>query len=158
VHRRMGDGGCRRVCGVRTICTAIDIDRPAAVVWAILTDIDTWPAWNPFAKASGRLAMGKTLQVEIRPPGKSPMTFRPTVVKLDPGVELRWLGHLVVPGLFDGEHGFRIEAAGDERCRFRQFESFKGVLSAPLLWLVGDATRRGFEAMNLALKTRAEGA
>jgi hypothetical protein len=26
-----------------------------------------------------------------------------------------------------------------------------------VLWLVGDATRRGFEAMNLALKARAEG-
>ena len=29
---------------------------------------------------------------------------------------------------------------------------------APLLWLAGDATRRGFEAMNLALKARAESA
>jgi hypothetical protein len=27
-----------------------------------------------------------------------------------------------------------------------------------VLWLVGDASRRGFEAMNLALKARAEGA
>jgi hypothetical protein len=140
---------------MRTIHTEISIDRPAAAVWAILADIDAWAAWNPFAKASGRLAMGETLQVEIRPPGKSPTTFRPTVVKLDPGLELRWLGHLAVPGLFDGEHGFRIEAAGDGRCRFRHFETFKGVLSAPLLWLVGDATRHGFEAMNLALKARA---
>jgi hypothetical protein len=144
------------VCDVRTIRTEIGIDRPAAAVWVILADIDTWPSWNPFAKASGRLAVGETLQVEIRPPGKRPMTIRPTVVKLKPGVELRWMGHLVVPGLFDGEHGFRIEPEGDERCRFRHFERFTGVLSAPLLWLIGDATRRGFEAMNLALKARAE--
>jgi hypothetical protein len=143
---------------VRTIHTEIGIDRPAAAVWAILIDIERWPEWNPFAKASGRLAVGETLSVEIRPPGKSAMTFRPTVVKLDPGVELRWLGRLGVPGLFDGEHAFRVDADGDGRCRFRHSETFKGVLVAPLLWLAGDATRRGFEAMNLALKARAEGA
>jgi hypothetical protein len=143
---------------MRTIHTQIGIDRPAAAVWAILVDIDRWPEWNPFAKASGRLAVGETLEVEIRPPGKSPMTFRPIIVKLDPGVELRWLGHLGLPGFFDGEHGFRIEPEGDGRCRFQHFETFKGLLAAPVLWLVRDATRRGFEAMNLALKARVEGA
>jgi hypothetical protein len=123
----------------------------------MLVDIDRWSEWNPFAKASGRLAVGETLEVEIRPPGQRPMRFRPAVVKLDPGVELRWLGHLGVPGIFDGEHGFRIEPEGDGRCRFAHFEIFKGVLAGPILWLAGDATRRGFEAMNLALKARAEG-
>jgi hypothetical protein len=142
---------------VRSIHTEVGIDQPAAAVWAVLADIEHWPQWNPFAKASGRLAIGETLKVEIRPPGKSPMTFRPTVVTLDPGVELRWLGHLGVPGLFDGEHGFRIESEGDRRCRFQHFEIFKGILAGPILWLAGDATRRGFEAMNLALKARVEG-
>lgn len=142
---------------MRAIHTEIGIDRPAAAVWAILVDIDSWPEWNPFAKASGHLAVGERLEVQIRPPGQKPMTFRPTVVRLDPGVELRWLGHLGLPGIFDGEHGFRIEPEGDGRCRLQHFETFKGVLAAPVLWLVGDATRRGFEAMNTALKARAEG-
>ena len=112
---------------MRTIRTEIGIKRPPAAVWAILADIDRWPEWNPFAQARGRLAVGERLEVEIRPPGQNPMRFRPTVVKLDPGVELRWLGHLGVPGLFDGEHGFRIEAAGAESCRFQHFEAFKGI-------------------------------
>jgi hypothetical protein len=143
---------------VRTIHTEIGIDRPAAVVWDILADIERWPEWNPFAKARGRLAMGERLEVEIAPPGQKAMTFRPTVVKLDPGAELRWLGRFGVSGIFDGEHGFRIAPAGADRCRFEHFESFKGALVGPLLWLVGDATRRGFETMNRALKARAEGA
>jgi hypothetical protein len=143
---------------MRTISTEIGIDRPAAAVWAILADIDKWPEWNPFATAKGLLSVGETLEVQIRPPGQRPMTFRPTIVKLDPGVELRWLGHLGVPGIFDGEHGFRVDPEGDRRCRFQHFEAFKGILAAPLLWLAGDATRRGFEAMNQALKRRAEGA
>jgi hypothetical protein len=141
---------------MRSIHTEIGIDRPAADVWGVLADIDRWAEWNPFAKPRGRLAVGERLKVEITPPGKRPMTFRPTVVALDPGREFRWLGHLGPPGIFDGEHGFRVglEAAG--RCRFEQFETFRGMLAGPILWLSGDATRRGFEAMNLALKARAE--
>jgi hypothetical protein len=141
---------------VKTIRTEIGIARPPAAVWAILADLERWPEWNPFAKARGRLEVGERLEVEIRPPGRKPMTFRPTVVRLEPGVELRWLGHLWVPGIFDGEHGFRVDPAGAESCRFGHFEAFRGVLAGPLLWLAGDATRRGFEAMNEALKARAE--
>jgi hypothetical protein len=65
---------------MRTIHTEIGIDRPAARVWSILADIDSWPEWNPFATARGRLAVGERLDVEIRPPGRKSMTFRPTVV------------------------------------------------------------------------------
>ena len=142
---------------MRTIRTEIGIDRLAAAVWAVLVDIDTWPEWNPFAKASGRLAVVERLSVEITPPGKRPMTFRPTVVKLEPGRELRWLGHLGFPGLFDGEHGFRVVPEDAGRCRFEHFETFRGILVAPILWMVGETTRAGFEAMNRALKVRAEG-
>jgi len=141
---------------MRSIRTEIGIDRPAATVWAVLVDVDRWAEWNPFAKARGRLAVGERLEVQISPPGKKPMAFHPTVTRLDPGSELRWLGHLGVAGIFDGEHGFRVTPEGSERCRFEHFETFGGILAGPILWLAGDATRRGFEAMNRALKARAE--
>jgi len=141
---------------MRAIQTEIGIDRPAEIVWALLVDIDKWTQWNPFVKASGRLAVGERLDVEIRPPGGSAMTFRPTVVKLVPGRELRWLGRLTFAGIFDGEHGFRVTPEASGRCRFEQFETFRGVLVGPILWMAGEATRNGFEAMNRALKARAE--
>jgi hypothetical protein len=142
---------------MREIRTTIDIAAPAARVWEILAAIERWAEWNPFAKAQGRLAVGERLDVELTPPGGAPMTFRPIVVKLDPGRELRWLGHLWIRGLFDGEHGFRLVPEGDARCRLEQSETFRGLLVGPILWLAGAATKRGFEAMNLALKARAEG-
>ena len=141
---------------MRSIRTEIGIDRPAAAVWNVLADIDRWVEWNPFAKARGRLAVGERLEVEITPPGKRPMTFRPAIVKVEPGREFRWLGHLGVPGIFDGEHGFRVAPEDAGRCCFEHFEMFSGLLAGPILWLAGDGTRRGFEAMNLALKARAE--
>jgi hypothetical protein len=41
------------------------------------------------------------------------MTFRPTVTAADSPWELRWPGKLIIiAGVFDGEHAFRIEDRG----------------------------------------------
>jgi hypothetical protein len=141
---------------VRTIHTEIGIGAPAAKVWDVLIATDTWAQWNPFAKASGRFAVGERVAVTLTPPGKSAVTMRPIIVKLDEGRELRWLGSLGIRGLFDGEHGFRVVPEDAGRCRFEQFETFTGLLVAPIMWMVGEATCQGFEAMNRALKARAE--
>jgi hypothetical protein len=141
---------------MRTIHTEIGIMAPAERVWAILIAAEKWAEWNPFAKVKGRFAVGERVTVTLTPPGKSAMTFKPTVVRVEPGRELRWLGHLGLRGLFDGEHGFRVVPEDAGRCRFEQFEMFTGLLAPPIMWMAGDATRRGFEAMNRALKARAE--
>jgi hypothetical protein len=143
---------------VRTIHTEIGIMAPAARVWDVLIATEQWPEWNPFARLSGRIAPGERVALTITPPGKGAMNFRPTIVKLEPGRELRWLGSLGMRGLFDGEHGLRVVPEDVGRCRLEHFETFTGLLVAPLLWMVGDATRQGFEAMNRALKARAEAA
>ena len=90
----------------------------------------------------------------LTPPGKSAMTLRPTIVKLEPGREFRWLGSLGMRGLFDGEHGFRVVPEDVGRCRFEHFETFTGLLVAPVMWMVGEATRAGLRGH----EPRAEGA
>ena len=82
------------------------------------------------------------------------MTFKPTLLKVEPNREIRWLGHLFFPGLFDGEHIFLIEPIEESKVRFVQRETFKGIL-VPILWksLARD-TRRGFDEMNKALRER----
>lgn len=142
---------------MRTIHTEIGILAPAERVWAILVDTKAWPGWNPFiVSLEGRLAVGENLTVQIRPPGRKEMVFRPRVVKFEPGREARWLGALGMAGLFDGEHGFRVVPEAEGRCRFEQFETFSGILSTPILWMMEQQTRDGFVAMNTALKARAE--
>jgi hypothetical protein len=84
------------------------------------------------------------------------MTFRPIILALQPEAELRWLGRLMLPGIFDGEHQFQLEPIGEARTRLIHRETFSGLL-VPLLWRKLDTqTRQGFEAMNRALKQRAE--
>lgn len=126
-------------------------------VWQVLTDFAAYPEWNPFIRAvEGRVEAGERLRVEIEAAGKRHV-FRPVVLQATEGRALRWLGRVGVPGVFDGEHAFYLEPDG-VGTRLRQEESFQGFL-VPLLWRqVEPATRAGFEAMNAALKARAEGA
>jgi hypothetical protein len=143
---------------VRSISHTIDIDATPEAVWRELADIGSYADWNPFVRRiEGELEENARIQVEIEPPGGRRMKFRPTVLAARPGRELRWLGRLILPGLFDGEHSFRIEPAGEGRSRLTQAERFSGLLVRPFGGALGK-TERGFEAMNVALKARAEAA
>ena len=86
----------------------------------------------------------------IAPPGGRPMTLRPLVLAAEPEHELRWLGRLFVPRLFDGEHSFRMEATDAGRTRFVQSETFHGLL-VPFTGGVLGKTADGFGVMNRAL-------
>jgi hypothetical protein len=140
-----------------TISSQIEIDAPAETVWAILMDFPAYGEWNPFIRQiSGPPEVGARLEARLQPPGGRAMTFKPTVLVADPNREFRWLGRLLVKGLFDGEHVFRIEPLGGDRVRFVQEESFAGILVPLLKGTLGQA-EQGFHAMNAALKGRAEG-
>src|SRR6267143_4681583 len=138
--------------------TDIEIDAPVERVWEVLTDFDRFPDWNPFIRRiRGNAQVGSRLDVFLGASGTRGMRFRPTVTKVVPNRELRWLGRLGIPGLFDGEHIFELAPAGRDRTQFVQREQFRGLL-LPVLkrTLVRDA-RRGFDEMNVALRARAAG-
>lgn len=140
---------------MRRIATAIDIAAPAAAVWRTLTDFAAYPEWSSFLRRiEGEARAGARLSVTAEPPGRRPMTFRPIVQIAEPGRELRWLGRVLMPGLFDGEHAFMLEPRPGG-CRLRHEETFRGLL-VPLFGGVLADTERGFAAFNAALKRRAE--
>lgn len=135
----------------------IEIQATKERVWQQLIDFDSYPQWNPFIRqVEGQAKVGAKLEAHIQPSGTRGMTFKPTILTAEPNRELRWLGRLIIPGLFDGEHVFTVESLGDTRVRFVQREIFTGIL-VPLLARSLDAdTLRGFNEMNQALKSRAE--
>lgn len=142
----------------RAIHHQVEIDAPAGAVWAQLVDTAAYHEWNPFVRRlAGELRTGSRLSVEIAPPGGRAMTFRPTVLAVETERELRWLGCLLVPGLLDGEHSFRLEALPEERTRLTQAETFRGLLVGLFAGTL-KKTQSGFAQMNLALKHRAEAA
>jgi hypothetical protein len=142
---------------MKEIRTEIVINAPADKVWKALTDFDSYPSWNPFVKyVKGNVAVKSKIETKIEPPGKNPMTFKPTVLKFDQNKELRWLGHLIIPGLFDGEHIFELTDNGNGTITFVQREQFRGVLIPLFRKMLDVNTKQGFEQMNMALKERVE--
>lgn len=142
---------------MKEIYTEIEIQASVDKVWSILTDFKSYPMWNPFIrKADGNIKLGDKLKIILQPSGSGKMSFSPTVTKLEFKRELRWLGHLLIPGLFDGEHIFIIEQIKPNRVKFIQREIFKGILVPLFASKLDLGTKNGFIEMNIALKKQAE--
>lgn len=136
--------------------TSIDIDAPPERVWDVLTDFEAYPTWNPFIKSvEGVPLEGDMLKVTLQAATEDkPITFEPLVTFVDPKMELRWEGQLMLPKLFDGEHYFILEKTADGT-RLTHGENFTGIL---LLMVDVPGFEVSFDAMNQALKQRVEAA
>ncbi len=138
-----------------TIQTEILIQASQAVVWDILTDFRAYGEWNPFIiKIEGKLEVGERLKTHMQTEARV-QVFSPVVTELEGGQSFEWRGSLPL-GLFKGKHSFRLEDLGQDRCRLIHGESFSGLLSKSIMKRIGEETLRNFEAMNEALKVRAE--
>jgi hypothetical protein len=141
---------------MREIRSEIEIDASADEVWSVLTDFPAFPDWNPFIlKAEGDLVAGQHITVELQPPGHRATSFKPELLSVEPRRSFRWLGRVMMPGIFDGEHIHEIEPLGPGRVRYVQREQFHGVLVPFFGGMLRDA-QRGFTDMNAALKARVE--
>jgi hypothetical protein len=142
---------------MREIQTEIEIDAPPEEVWRVLTDFASYPVWNPFVKkVEGEPRVGGRLEIFVQVPEGRGMKFTPRVLRYERPRELRWIGSLPIPGLFNGEHIFKLEPAGPGRTRFLHGERFTGLL-IPLMGAMFEKVERGYRLMNEALKTRVEG-
>lgn len=137
--------------------TEIDVEAPASRVWAVLSDFARYPEWNPFVESiEGRLEVKSPLAVRLRPPGAPAMTIRPRVTIVIPGRAFAWRGKLLSRRVFVGEHRFEVVPIDGARVRFVHSEQFSGALVPLLKRTLNTGARAGFEAMNRALKARAE--
>jgi hypothetical protein len=141
---------------MRTLDASVEIAAPPERVWELISDLPAYARWNPFiVRAGGELAVGGRLHITIAAPGHRPVTFRPTVLELEPGQSVTWLGRTLLPGLFDGHHTLSVTAT-EGGARFRTSEEVSGIL-VPLLGGIMRDSQRGFELMAAAVKARAEG-
>jgi hypothetical protein len=135
--------------------TDVWIDSPPQTVWKILTATHDYPRWNPeISRLDGALVVGNVIEFS-EGAGPDAMVFHPTVLTVNAGRELKWKGFLWIPGLFDGEHRFQLEAAGN-RTHFIQSERFSGILVGKLSEDALSDTVALMKQMNSALKARAE--
>ena len=119
-------------------------------------DFDDYPRWNPFMKRiSGIPKKNQRLEVFLKPPKSNGMTFKPKILECIPNEKLRWIGNLFIPKIFDGEHSLTIKSIESNKVLFIQKEKFTGIL-VPFLGGLFEDTQKGFEMMNIALKSEAE--
>ncbi|MGK2285049.1 SRPBCC family protein [Pedomonas sp. V897] len=139
---------------MKTIATTLHIAAAPERVWAVLTDFARYPDWNPFIRSiDGPLEAGGRLAVEICPPGQKGMRFRPRVLAVEPARALRWKGSVLIPGIFDGEHVFRLEPR-EGGTLLHHGETFSGVLPALMPARSFAPVEAGFRSMNEALARR----
>jgi len=141
---------------MKLIETEILIDATPEKVWAILTNFENHPKWNPFITSiHGEKKIGEQLTVSIKPPGRNGMTFKPIVTSYKENTEFRWKGKLGIPGIFDGEHYFQLISQENNRTKLIHGEQFSGILVA-LMGKALNKTKEGFELMNKSLKIESE--
>ncbi|MEL6061769.1 MULTISPECIES: SRPBCC domain-containing protein [unclassified Methylobacterium] len=146
-----GAAGKDRPAG-RVSSTTIAIPARAGMVWSVLTDLESYPDWNPFIrKAEGQRRAGARWRLELTLNGRSYRTVCVQVTGWEPGRCLTWRGGIATPPLIIGTHAFRI-AETRQGVDLVQAETFAGWL-APVLfpWLRARMQAR-FAEMNAALR------
>ncbi len=141
----------------KLVYSEITIAATPEKVWSILTHFEDYPNWNPFIKTiSGTPVVGGNISAQIQPPNGKAMQFTPRVLQFTENKELRWIGKVMVPFAFDGEHTFSITDNGNGTVTFKQYEHFRGVLVPFFKKMLEVDTKAGFEMMNGKLKELAE--
>lgn len=141
---------------MKILHTEIIINASAGKIWNILSDFEKFPEWNPFILSiEGKREIGAQLKVVLKN-GNGTSVFKPKVLVWDKDNAFEWLGSLPIPGIFNGQHHFKIEKISEHQVKFIHCEQFSGLLAGLIMRQIGEATREGFVAMNEALKARAE--
>lgn len=141
---------------MKKLCTEIEISAPAEKVWQILTNFSQYPEWNPFlTSVSGQVVVNENVDVSVLSASKQ-MKLHCTVARVVPNKLLVWNYHVLHPSLFRGEHRFSIESIDAGKVRFIDCEFFNGILVFTQAKDIETNTKRGFIAMDQALKARAE--
>lgn len=137
----------------REVKTAVVIKASAADVWRVLTDLPSYPIWNPYVyPAQGQIKSGAELEITLHE--SKTVTYKPKVLSADPPRELSWGGNFA--GMFDRVLTFTltpVEGADPPETRVEARELFRGLL---LLAMGGvpDEAQHGLDQMTRALRNR----
>src|SRR5262245_7348524 len=72
------------------ITTSFDIAAPPERVWSVLTEHEAYSRSNPFIqKMSGEYQAAARLNIQIAPPGRRVIRFRPTALRVEPNKQRR---------------------------------------------------------------------
>jgi hypothetical protein len=134
----------------------LGIKAPADVIWEIISDISTWPAWNPlYPEAQGVVGYGERLTLTLALPGAKPRIIRPAILDWAPDEAIHWRLSMV-GGLVATTRYLEIEKMSDTGCIFSNGEIFSGLLGPAVGRQMRRPIRAGFAALGEAVRDQAE--
>ncbi len=135
---------------------SIEIEAPVHRVWGILVDVGRYGEWNPFTtRVDTSLEVGSPVDLYVTL-GPFKLKQPELIQDVVPPRLLAWGMVMGAYWLLETRREQRLESLGDARCRYTTTDAFTGVLTPLVVLLFGGLIRRGFNAMALALKERAE--
>jgi len=137
---------------MHTLHTEIRIKASPENVWKALVISPVIPA--EIRNAIRDRKTGQNLSVRMSAGGRG-ATLTVKLLAVDPFREIRWKGYLWLPGLFDGEHSFKILEEEGGITLLVQREIFTG-LFIPFFFRILSATKQEFETMNAEIRDQAE--
>ncbi len=142
---------------MKSVSTEIIIFSSVEKIWEILSDLENYATWNPFIiYAKGAFKEGEKLAVIQKPPGEKPRLFKRNISKIFHQKEFRWIGRMLLPGIFDAEHIFLLEPISKNQTKLIHKEIYTGLV-VPFLWnKIEWSLIAGFNKMNKALKELCE--
>ncbi|RAK67913.1 SRPBCC domain-containing protein [Phenylobacterium kunshanense] len=134
----------------------IGVQAPAELIWEIVHDLHLWEEWNPtYTRAAGVIRIGEPLSLDLALPGQPVQEIRPRVLEWVPNEQLHWQLKLM-GGMIRTVRYIEITPLSDAGCIVDNGEIFGGLMGPSLGKRMGRSVRQGFQAMNEALKARAE--
>lgn len=134
----------------------VGLQVPASIVWEIISDVSSWPAWTQiYPKAAGKIGFGERLVLTLALPGEPHREIAPVIIDWTPDEAIHWRTSLV-GGLGWSVRYLEIEVLSETGCVFSNGELFGGLAGPMAARGMRRSLRRGFTALGEALKDRAE--
>lgn len=138
---------------------SVEIAAPAELVWSILVDLPSYPQWNPYTvKVESSLLLGEPVNLFLPDPTR-PGELLHVVEYLADFEPHRLLAWEMIASADNPDAARReqiIESTGPRSCRYHTTDQFLGPTADQVMANHGPWVKQGFDAVALALKTRAE--
>lgn len=135
----------------------VEINAPIDLVWDILTDLESYPDWNPFTThAESSLRVGEKVKLHVNLPKRGDRKHVEEVRSISKPNQMVWKAKYGGSMMLKKRREQNLEKINRTTCTYQTSDAFYGTVTPIVLSLFEDDLVNGFNDMAYALKDRAE--